>query len=124
MGKTQYMALIDIIKGMSEPKTLNGRLMEPLVYLQLGNQFAGKGHISTDINLNVPFRQGRYIYISISFNFTYHEDFDIANVEIIDNTYTAVLDGITADMLGLDTDNFDDFYKQNFDYNYYIPSLC
>ena len=121
-SKSIYL-LIDRIKSMSEPRDFGGRLREPLVYLQLGNQFAGKGHISTNIKLNTPYRQGRYIYVNMSIDFTYHEDFDIQSVNIEDNIFSFTHSGIAADIFNISEDNYDDFFTQNFDYEYVITQV-
>lgn len=79
VGENLY-DIIDIIKAMSEPiitqVSLNNNLLQaPKVYLQLGSQFAGLGHISTSISFSTPFRNNRYVFASISFTFTFHETF-------------------------------------------------
>lgn len=73
--------LIDKIKRMGEalylPDADTGveALKEPLVYFQLGTQFAGKGFINTKFDFNKPFRQGRFIYAKVEMTFTYIEEY-------------------------------------------------
>ncbi len=71
-------ALVDVIKRLSEPSTDYKKqvLLPPKVYFQLGNQFAGTGHIDTSVSFSVPFRNGRYIMADISFTFVFHEIFE------------------------------------------------
>lgn len=116
-------ALIDRLKSMSEPKSLDGRLMEPLVYLQLGHQFAGKGHIKTGVTFNTPIRRGRYVYINLTVDFTYHEDFQISNIDIDGDVYSATHSGILPEVFNVDEDNYDDFLKETFDYEYVITQV-
>jgi len=110
--------LVEELQNLAKPSFTNqhSALQEPSVYLQLANQFAGKGHLSTGIGLKTPYRDGRYIYISVSFHFTYHEEFDYSQrenifVDIIkDNKY---LSGYFID------DNILNFLEEKVDVNYY-----
>lgn len=53
-----------------------GTLQEPLVYLELGDQFAGKGFLSTTFGFKTPYRNGRMIVADVEMTFTFIEEFD------------------------------------------------
>lgn len=79
-GENSIYNLIDRIKRMSEPvvgtNDAGNFLKPPSVYFQLGNQFAGKGHITTTFDLNKPYRKGRFIYISLSVTFVFEDEYE------------------------------------------------
>ena len=116
-GNNLY-ALVDVIKRLSEPTEPNTDyekqvLLPPKVYFQLGNQFAGSGHIDTSVSFSVPFRNGRYIMADISFTFTFHEIFE-SNKLTVETTKPGELTiGIGIDDLpGINRDSdFEDFYN-------------
>lgn len=91
--------LLDTLKDMSKP-TFNGNrglIQEPIVYLQFGDQFAGKGHINSDYTLNKPYRKdisrgngGRYAFANVSITFTFHEEFEQSQYLISDEGELAI----------------------------------
>lgn len=110
--------LVEELQNLAKPSFTNqhSALQEPSVYLQLANQFAGKGHLSTSISLKTPYRDGRYIYISVSFRFTYHEEFDYSQrknifVDIIKDN--KALSGYFTD------DSILNLLEEKVDINYY-----
>jgi hypothetical protein len=117
--------LLERLKDMSRAKVINQLLKAPLVYFQLGTQFAGLGHINVNYDYKKPFRNGRYIYVSCSISFTFHEEFE---AEPVDFGGTFVQDqslGLNVDFGNL-TDGFesyDDFAKESFDYDYIVTQI-
>lgn len=116
--------LIAKIKYMSQPTSSVNRLNPPLVYLQLGTQFAGKGHLSTTFGFKKPFSGGRYKSISCSLQFVFHEVFntpvtglffDNTTEEILGDSYsiTTVPESFSAKDISIE-----DFYSMYFDYDY------
>lgn len=81
--------LLDDIKAMSEPVIQNNTLKPPSVYLQLGTQFAGKGHINTEIRHGMPFRNGRYLQADLSITFTYHEEYHRDNLDYLETYFVS-----------------------------------
>jgi len=76
--------LLKTLKSMSKPIISGSRdmIQEPIVYFQMGDQFAGLGHINTQYTLNKPYRKntlisngGRYAFASVSITFIFHEEF-------------------------------------------------
>jgi len=124
--KSNLYALIDVIKRLSEPNTdhVNQVLLPPKVYFQLGNQFAGTGHIDTSVSFSVPFRNGRYIMADISFTFTFHEIFESnkLTMEITRPGELTVGIGIN-DPPGVNSDSdFEDFYKKSVNIDFIIEN--
>lgn len=127
-GNNLY-ALIDVIKRLSEPTEPNTDyekqvLLPPKVYFQLGNQFAGTGHIDTSVSFSVPFRNGRYIMADISFTFTFHEIFESnkLTVEITEPGELIVGIGI-EDLPGINSDSdFENFYKESVNIDFIIEN--
>lgn len=119
-------ALVDVIKRLSEPSTDYKKqvLLPPKVYFQLGNQFAGTGHIDTSVSFSVPFRNGRYIMADISFTFAFHEIFE-SNKLTAETTKPGELTiGIGIDDLpGINRDSdFEDFYKKSVNVDFIIEN--
>jgi hypothetical protein len=112
---------IEKIQKMSEPVISDGVVLPPLVYFQLGDQFAGKGHIITAFEYEKPFSQGRYKYASCSLSFIFHEVFKTDMIGQIDVTETTVsgysLDLSSSEYAGM---SIEDFYSQKLDYDYII----
>jgi hypothetical protein len=124
-GSNLY-ALVDVIKKLSEPNTDHVRqvLLPPKVYFQLGNQFAGTGHIDTSVSFSVPFRNGRYIMADISFTFVFHEIFrsNELTVEITEPGELIVGIGID-DLPGINSDSdFENFYKESVNVDFIIEN--
>lgn len=119
-------ALVDVIKRLSEPSTDYKKqvLLPPKVYFQLGNQFAGTGHIDTSVSFSVPFRNGRYIMADISFTFVFHEIFE-SNKLTVETTEPGKLTvGIGIDDLpGINSDSdFENFYKESVNVDFIIEN--
>ena len=109
--------MLDILKAMSESSVANGKLEPPQVYLQLGNQFAGKGHIETSISLATPYRNGRYVLANIGITFTFHDSFKSSELDIISREPGSLTIGLgVSDLkgLGVTEENFKDFFEENF----------
>ena len=124
--KSNLYALVDVIKRLSEPNTDHDSqvLLPPKVYFQLGNQFAGTGHIDTSISFSVPFRNGRYIMADISFTFTFHEIFESSKltVEITEPGELTVGIGID-DRPDINSDaDFENFYKESVNVDFIIEN--
>lgn len=79
----QNYPVINMILNMSRPiykyNNNNPELYEPLVYFQLGNQFAGIGYLNSSFKFSKPYdvETGTYKMITISMTITYMEEFDI-----------------------------------------------
>lgn len=109
--------MLDILKAMSEPREDNGRLEPPHVYMQLGNQFAGKGHIETTISLATPYRDNRYVLANINITFTFHDSFKNSELEIVSEEPGSLKIGLGVsdlERLGVTEENFENFFKENF----------
>lgn len=124
--KGNLYALVDVIKRLSEPSTDYKKqvLLPPKVYFQLGNQFAGTGHIDTSVSFSVPFRNGRYIMADISFTFVFHEIFE-SNKLTVETTKPGELTvGIGIDDLpGINNDSdFENFYKESVNVDFIIEN--
>ncbi len=124
--KSNLYALIDVIKRLSEPSTDYDKqvLLPPKVYFQLGNQFAGTGHIDTSVSFSVPFRNGRYIMADISFTFVFHEIFSLnkLTMEITEPGKLTVGIGID-DLPGINRDSdFENFYKESVNVDFMIEN--
>lgn len=80
---------VNYIKMLSYPiaNTLNG-LSFPKIYFQLGS-LAGEGIVNTSIDWRKPFRDGRYITVSISFTFTVEKEIKMPEL----TTITQLIDG-------------------------------
>ena len=74
--------LVDKIKRLSYPYVKSqgsySVIREPLVYMQLGNQFAGTGHVNISFQYSGPYDvvTGRYKTINMTITFVYHETYD------------------------------------------------
>ena len=119
-------ALVDVIKRLSEPSADYKKqvLLPPKVYFQLGNQFAGTGHIDTSVSFSVPFRNGRYIMADISFTFVFHEIFE-SNKLTVETTEPGKLTvgigiGSFPD-INRDSD-FENFYKESVNVDFIIEN--
>lgn len=79
----QNYPIINMILNMSRPiyryNNNTPELHEPLVYFQLGNQFAGIGYLNSSFKFSKPYdvETGTYKMINISMTITYMEEFDI-----------------------------------------------
>lgn len=88
-GESVY-DLVEKLKGFSIATQGKKRVEDPLIYLQIGGHFAGKGHLETQIEYRLPIREGRYQHIVVGFTFTYHEEYEETEI------YIPVLDQVTA----------------------------
>lgn len=82
--------VISTLKKFSEATTGNIKVEDPVVYLQLGSHFAGKGHLNTSVEYRLPIREGRYQHAIVGFSFTYHEEFSETTMYIPDLQTTQV----------------------------------
>jgi hypothetical protein len=115
---------VDRLKRLSEPVDINGYVEGPLVYLQLGSQFAGKGHITTSIEFEKPYRNGRYIYANCSMDFVFHEEFDNDVVSVSeDSDYTFEMSPYAYEGDLGPLENFEDFVRITYDDDYFIESI-
>lgn len=124
-GSNLY-ALVDVIKRLSEPSTDHKKqvLLPPKVYFQLGNQFAGTGHIDTSVSFSVPFRNGRYIMADISFTFVFHEIFESNKLTVEITEPGELIVGIGIDDLpGINRDSdLENFYKESVNVDFIIEN--
>ena len=106
-GESSIYETLKIINKMSKPIVESGRnVIGPSIYLQLGNQFAGKGHITVSMSVKTPYRNRRYLLASISVNFTFHEEFEQSPLLLKDKFNVSALD------IGYDPEDlFGDFYE-------------
>lgn len=115
--------LLERLRSMTMPyEKRDYSIIPPVVYLQLGKQFAGLGHIQFSYDLNVPYRNGRFILANCSITFTYHEEFEgnnqILNIQGNQETelfYADSVQGILDFYNGTRNDNesIDDFLGGN-----------
>lgn len=100
---------LDGVKELSSPLVTNRgsseqTLKPPRVYLQIGNQFAGKGFLETGWNYSTPYRQGRYIKVDIDLTFTYDIEYETPEVNLLSSSEEI----ITQDyLLDIDDSLFD-----------------
>ena len=115
--------VIKMLENMAKPVYANARLLEPIVYFQLGRQFVGMGHISTTFTYNKPFRNGRYTAIDVSMTFTFHEQFDDDPI-VLNDTYTSDMSPFALDSAIADSNEFiDDFILFMGDPDYFITQV-
>lgn len=114
--------LVDKIKRMSEPITKYGRVLPPIVYFQLGKQFAGKGHITTSFNFEKPFSNNRYKWATCNVEFVFHEVFQSDNINVLADDNIVTLSDYSIDLSDTPYSgmSIEDFYTQNLDYDYII----
>ena len=119
------------IKRMSEPIVMQGRYKEPLIYMQLGSQFAGVGHITTGFSYKKPFSKGSYKLLDIQVSFVFHEIFenipislDVTEdgVEYL-NLSVSIPDDILSQYGNSGISSIEDFYKKNLDDSYIVNSV-
>lgn len=117
-GESSIYETLKVINKMSKPIESGRNVIGPSVYLQLGNQFAGKGHITVSMSVKTPYRNDRYLLASISVNFTFHEEFERGEPLLKDKFNVSSLD------IGYDPKKlFGDFYtdwieEQQWDYDF------
>jgi len=119
--------LVELIKSMSMPISKDGQLLPPLVYFQLGDQFAGKGHMSTSFTYKKPYAKGRYKIAECNLTFTFHEIFD--NPQVIVSSDDMTVSAFSSSSIGLDLSgteyanmSISDFYEEYLDYDYLITN--
>lgn len=135
-GSTLY-EFVSRLKNMSlssQGKTSSGDdyIKPPEVYFQLGDQFAGRGHITTSFEYKKPFSNGRYKVVTISITFVFHELFDsrslnmmtIEGSNIISEEYknSLTVGGSELQSRGIDIP-ISDLYDQVFGDEYYITQF-
>lgn len=115
--------LVDKIKRLSYPYVESqgsySVIREPLVYMQLGNQFAGTGHVNISFQYSGPYDvvTGRYKTINMTITFVYHETYDQLAVDFdrmridypFDQDYSQ---GLAHSIISL-TGNISNKYTQN-----------
>jgi len=115
--------VIQTLENMIKPVYKNGRLYDPIVYFQLGEQFVGKGHIDTSFTYNKPFKNKRYSMIDVSMTFTFHEEFENDAVELNDG-FSSDLSPYSVDSdIVQNYDFVDDFVKFQTDPDYFITQI-
>lgn len=115
---------IDKIKRLSNPTSTRGYVEGPYVYFQLGNQFAGKGHVVSSVEFEKPYRDGRYILANCSMTFTFHEEFETDFDLLKDDTdYSQYISPyIYSEDLG-PLEYFEDFVRITYDPDYFIEQV-
>ena len=114
--------LLEVLKSMSVPKS-STMIREPRVYLQLGTQFAGEGHIDTTYTFLKPFRRGRYIRANVSLTFTFHEEFGESYIdESLDSTEISSIGINLEDAYGrymseLEASYYGEYTREEFNYS-------
>lgn len=126
--------LLNKIKRLSESSIVNFTVQQPIVYFQLGSQFAGQGHLSSTLVYKKPLsRIGSYKFATVTLNFTFHEIYNSDNIQTYhyDNT-----DIIESDNLGIslegtrwydssksESEMIEDFYTKNVSYDYIVSTV-
>jgi hypothetical protein len=86
LDKTKYKNItefVDQVKSLSYPRlTTSGTLELAKVYFQLG-EISGYGIVNTSTKWNKPFRNGRYVMATISFDITIEEKVEQVEVKTI-----------------------------------------
>lgn len=115
--------LTETLENMAKPVYRNGRLYDPIVYFQLGDQFIGKGHIETSFTYNKPYRNGRFVSVDVSMSFTFHEEFETDPV-VLNDTYSAEVSPFSLQNIITEDFTFvDDFIKFQTDPDYFITQI-
>lgn len=122
-GESSIYETLKVINRMSEPSMAGKNVIGPSIYLQLGNQFAGKGHITVSMSVKTPYRNGRYLLASISVNFTFHEEFERSSQKLLKDRFNVSSLDIGYDPKKL----FGDFYtdwieEQQWDYDFNLKN--
>lgn len=78
-------------------------LIAPEVYLQIGRQFAGSGHLQTQWQYGLPYRNGRYIVTEISITFTYYIEHKSPEIDL-KSPFTILSGSDTTEQYKLSTD--------------------
>ena len=122
IGKSLY-DFLDRLKKMSVPVSGRNILKPPLVYFQLGEHFAGKGHINTSFDLQKPFRNGRYTVANCNIDFTFHEefydepDFSFDEPDVMVSRFSATQDIVEG------FSSYEDFISLSYSDEYFIERI-
>lgn len=121
--------LLKEIQSLSEAVELTDKqqIQPPTVYMQLGNQFAGKGFINSSISLEGPYRNERYTLVNVDMTFTYIEEYNtVYNLEDKYSDYDPadIYRRYLGDIDGFDSpDSIEDFIKKSMDYDYLTKQI-
>lgn len=123
-GESSIYETLKVINRMSEPIDESGRnVIGPSIYLQLGNQFAGKGHMTVSMSVKTPYRNGRYLLASISVNFTFHEEFEQSQQKLLKDKFNVASLDIGYDPEDLFGDFYTDWIEDSqWDYDYNLKN--
>lgn len=122
-GEYSIYKTLEVLKSMSEPSKLNNSVVGPSIYFQLGNQFAGKGHIDTKFSMKTPYRNGRYLLADISLTFTFHEEFKQDNIQTLNDSFNTDTLNIGYNPEELFGDHYDNWItKKQGDYDFVIQN--
>ena len=122
IGQSLY-DFLDRLKKMSVPVSGRNILKPPLVYFQLGEHFAGKGHINTSFDLQKPFRNGRYTVANCNIDFTFHEeffdepDFSFDEPDVMVSRFSATQDIVEG------FSSYEDFISLSYSDEYFIERI-
>lgn len=81
--------IVNMTKPIYELTVVNGEVIpqmkEPLIYFQLGNQFAGKGYLSASFTFKKPFdfEKGIYRVVDVNMTIVYVDEYKIYNENLI-----------------------------------------
>lgn len=115
--------VIEVLENMAKPVYRNGRLYDPIVYFQLGDQFVGKGHIQASFSYSKPFRNGRFTVVDVSMSFTFHEEFENDPISLNDTFSSEVSPFALQNNITEDFTFVDDFIKFQTDPDYFITQV-
>lgn len=116
-------ALVKKLENMAKPVYRGARLFDPLVYFQLGDQFIGMGHITTNFAYEKPFRNGRYTMVDVSMSFTFHEQFADDPI-VFNDTYTAELSPFALESDIIENNSFvGDLIQFQTDPDYFVTQI-
>lgn len=122
-GESSIYETLKVINKMSEPSVSGGNVIGPSIYLQLGNQFAGKGHMTVSMSVKTPYRNGRYLLASISVNFTFHEEFEQSQQKLLKDRFNVSSLDIGYDPKKLFGDFYTDWIEESqWDYDFNLKN--
>lgn len=114
--------LIEKLKRMNAPTVKQNVIIEPSVYIQLGNQFAGKGFLNLNFDFNKPFRNDRYVRVKVTLTFTFIDEYDDETVDYTTPAKEYIRpEGITFDIQDLfNNAAIDDFFSEDNPYDMFV----
>lgn len=132
--KTDIYKFLEQIQELAEAQIKNvgtdtQTLREPQVYLEIGNQFAGKGFVEILWNYKTPYRNEKYIVVDMTIKFTYVLDYETPTTELYaggdevltqDFTFNLDIDAIkSASYYGVGGGKYlENFVPEYLDYEY------